>query len=77
MARLNTHKIGTMKMTISYTLDKHHKIIEVGLTVKRERMRTDITFKKETAKNVPELMKDNKTRNLKHNALKEAKVSIK
>lgn len=43
-----------MKGTISYTLDKHHKIVEVGLTMKRERMRTDITFKKKTAKNVPE-----------------------
>lgn len=42
-----------MKGTISYVpyvMDKHHKIVEVGLTVKRERMRTDITFKKETAK---------------------------
>lgn len=47
------------------------------MTVKRERMRTDITFKKETAKNVPELMKGNKTWDLKHDALKEAKVSIK
>lgn len=43
-----------MKGTISYILDKHHKIVEVGLTMKRERMRTDITFKKKTAKNVPE-----------------------
>lgn len=55
-----------MKEAISYTMDIHHKIIEVGLTIKGGRMRTDITFKKETAKNVPELMKGNKTRDLKH-----------
>lgn len=67
MAKLNIHTKSNYEKDnklCPYVMDKHHKIIEVGLTVKRERMRTDITFKKETAKNVPELMKSNKTRNL-------------
>lgn len=60
-----TQKMGSVKGTISYTLEKN-KIFEAGLPMKRDRIRADITFKKETAKTFPEVMKCNKTRYLKH-----------